>query len=171
MNRVITINLNGVAYQLEESGYEQLRAYLDHDARLLDGDPDQPELLADIEQAHASKFRALLGSHKTVVVTGEVADVITQMGPVQAASGATADAAGGAAGAKPAGSASAASDAGTSRPPRRLYKINDGAMLAGVCNGLSAYLNIDVSFVRIGFVRSEERRVGEEWRSRWAPDQ
>jgi phage shock protein PspC (stress-responsive transcriptional regulator) len=147
MNRVITINLNGVAYQLEESGYEQLRVYLDHAARSLEGNPDKDEILADIEQAIADKFRALLGSYKTVVVTGEVADVITQMGPVQAT-----DAAGAVAGAKPAGSAQAASDAGTPRMPRRLYKINDGAMLAGVCNGLSAYLNIDVSLVRVGFV-------------------
>jgi phage shock protein PspC (stress-responsive transcriptional regulator) len=151
MNRVITINLNGVAYQLEESGYEQLRAYLDHAARRLEGNPDKDEILADIEQAIADKFRALLGTHKTVVVTREVADVITQMGPVQDASGTAPDAAADAAGAKPAGQAQAASDAGTSRPPRRLYKISDGAMLAGVCNGLSAYFNIDVSFIRVGF--------------------
>ncbi len=152
MNRVITINLNGVAYQLEESGYEQLRAYLDHAARSLEGNPDKDEILADIEQAIADKFRALLGAYKTVVSTKEVAEVITQMGPVQGAGGATPDATGAATGAKPADSASAASDAGTSRPPRRLYKIYDGAMLSGVCTGLSAYLNLDVSFVRIGFV-------------------
>ena len=43
MNRVITINLNGVAYQLEESGYEQLRAYLDQAGRQLEGNPDRDE--------------------------------------------------------------------------------------------------------------------------------
>ena len=32
MNKVITINLNGVAYQLEEAGYEALRVYLGKDA-------------------------------------------------------------------------------------------------------------------------------------------
>jgi len=149
MNRVITINLNGVAYQLEESGYEALRAYLDHAARSLEGNPDKDEILADIEQAIADKFRALLGTHKTVVITREVSEVIAQMGPVQGDSGAATEAA---AGAKPAGGAQAASDAGTSRPgTRRLYKISDGAMLAGVCNGLSAYLNVDVSFIRVGF--------------------
>ena len=152
MNRVITINLNGVAYQLEESGYETLRAYLDHAARSLEGNPDKDEILADIEQAIADKFRALLGTHKTVVITREVTEVITQMGPVQDASGAAAEPAAGSAAAKPPGGAQAASDAGMSRPgTRRLYKINDGAMLAGVCNGLSAYLNVDVSFIRVGF--------------------
>jgi len=41
MNRVIPINLNGNAYQLEESGYEALRAYLDHAARRLESNPDK----------------------------------------------------------------------------------------------------------------------------------
>jgi phage shock protein PspC (stress-responsive transcriptional regulator)/uncharacterized membrane protein len=34
---------------------------------------------------------------------------------------------------------------------KRLYKMNDGAMIAGVCNGLAAYFNIDVTVIRILF--------------------
>ena len=41
MNKVITINLNGIAYQLEESGYDALRDYLDHAARRLGNNPDK----------------------------------------------------------------------------------------------------------------------------------
>jgi phage shock protein PspC (stress-responsive transcriptional regulator) len=37
-------------------------------------------------------------------------------------------------------------------PPKRLYRIPDGAMVAGVCNGLAAYFQLDVTLVRIGFV-------------------
>src|ERR1035437_9742525 len=83
MNRVITINLNGIAYQLEESGYEALRTYLDNAARRLDGNPDKDEIMADIEQAMADKFRAVLGANKTVVITKEVTEVIAEMGPVE----------------------------------------------------------------------------------------
>ena len=83
MNKVITINLNGVAYQLEEGGYDALRAYLDHAARRLEGNPDKDEIITDIEQAIADKFRALLGAHKTVVNTKEVTGVIAEMGPVE----------------------------------------------------------------------------------------
>jgi phage shock protein PspC (stress-responsive transcriptional regulator) len=36
--------------------------------------------------------------------------------------------------------------------PKRLYQIRAGAMLSGVCAGLAAYLNIDVTIVRILFV-------------------
>ena len=36
--------------------------------------------------------------------------------------------------------------------PRRLYLIHEGAMLAGVCTGLAAYLHVDVTIVRIVFL-------------------
>src|SRR5664279_2997077 len=81
MNKVIMINLGGVAYQLEEGGYDALRAYLETATARLQGNPDREEILSDIERAIAEKFRALLGSHKTVVVTKEVAAVLAEMGP------------------------------------------------------------------------------------------
>jgi phage shock protein PspC (stress-responsive transcriptional regulator) len=35
---------------------------------------------------------------------------------------------------------------------RRLYRIRQGKQLAGVCNGLAAYFEVDPSWVRIGFL-------------------
>jgi phage shock protein PspC (stress-responsive transcriptional regulator) len=148
MNKVITLNLNGNAYQLEESGYEALRGYLETAARRLDGNPDKTEIITDIEQAIADKFRAVLGPHKTVVVTREVEMIIAEMGPVEDASadeqptsGTTAP-----------GSAKPGGPEGTSTgSPRRLYKIREGAMLGGVCNGLAAYSHIDVTVIRVLF--------------------
>ncbi|HTL68383.1 MAG TPA: PspC domain-containing protein [Lacunisphaera sp.] len=166
MNKVITINLNGIAYQLEESGYDALREYLDTAAHRLAGNPDRDEIIGDIEQAIGDKFRALLGAHKTVVVTKEVLAVIEEMGPVEnaaeeeqpagAAAGATTGAAAGSAGpgarTEAGGAAKAADGAGAPPPVRRLYCIREGAMIAGVCNGIGAYFGIDPTFVRIGFV-------------------
>lgn len=149
MNIVITINLNGNAYQLEKSGYDALREYLESAARRLEGNPDRDEIIADIEQAIADKFRAVLGAFKTVVSTREVGEVIAEMGPVQDAS-APADI--------PPPDAPGQPSGGEARAPgepatgtKRLYKINDGAMLGGVCNGLAAYFNIDVTVIRILF--------------------
>ena len=153
MNKVITINLNGVAYQLEEDGYEALRAYLDSAARRLEVNPDKDEIIADIEQAIADKFRAVLGVNKTVVVTKEVEGVIGEMGPVEDASapaaGSPAADRAAAAGAQAGPRAAAPGEPGAS--PRRLFKIRDGAMVGGVCNGLAAYFGIDVTIVRILF--------------------
>ena len=148
MNKVIIINLNGNAYQLEENGYDALRAYLDTAAGRLEGNPDRDEIIADIEQSIADKFRALLGANKSVVVTKEVEGVIADMGNVE-------DSTGGAT-ATPGSTKTGPAPAPTHDMPagaaKRLYKINDGAMLCGVCNGIAAYLGIDVTIVRIVFV-------------------
>jgi phage shock protein PspC (stress-responsive transcriptional regulator) len=37
-------------------------------------------------------------------------------------------------------------------PRKRLYKIREGAMWGGVCNGFAAYIGADVTWVRIGAV-------------------
>jgi len=159
MNKVVTINLGGNAYQLEEGGYDLLRTYLETAAARLQNNPDRDEILSDIEGAIAEKFRALLASHKTVVATPEVSTVLAEMGPIEAdaepgtagspgGAGRTAGA-GGAAGAGAAGAGAGAERGGT---PRRLYRICDGAMIAGVCNGIAAYFNVDPTLVRLAFV-------------------
>jgi hypothetical protein len=91
MQKVITINLNGNGYQIDESGHAALVAYLDGAERLLKDNPDRA-----------------------------------------GASASNASAAGG--------------------RPRRLYLIHEGAMFAGVCTGLAAYLHVDVTIVRIVFL-------------------
>ena len=159
MNKVVTINLGGTAYQLEEGGYDTLRAYLEAATARLQGNPDREEILSDIEWAIGEKFRALLNVHKTVVITKEVAAVLAEMGPIAAEpgqpagadSGANPGATGAASGAGPS-SAGAAGTAGGGRSPKRLYRIPEGAMIAGVCNGLAAYTNVDPTFLRLGFV-------------------
>lgn len=142
MNKVVTVNLNGNAYSLEEPAYEALRAYLDGADRRLSGNPDRAEIMADLEQAIADRCRRHLGPQKTVIGGGEMASILEQMGPVEA------EPAEGSADTR-AAQDRARTGAGT---PRRLYLIHEGAMFAGVCTGLAAYFNIDVALVRIGFV-------------------
>jgi phage shock protein PspC (stress-responsive transcriptional regulator) len=149
MNKVITINLGGNAYQLEEGGYDVLRAYLDSAGVRLQGNPDRDEIISDIERAIAEKLRALLGSNKTVVETKEVQAVIAEMGPIETDPAEAAAPSAGSAGARPAGEQRTA---GAGPPPRRLYRIHEGAMFAGVCNGIAAYMSVDPTLVRLAFV-------------------
>lgn len=154
MNKVITIHLHGFAFQLEEAGYDALRAYLDHAARQLAANPDKAEILADIEQAIADRFRAFLNANRNVVLAAEVQTVLTEMGPVtdDTATSDTQQTAPRAASASTSGTeqgADTAKPAADSTQPRRLYRLTEGAMIAGVCNGLAAYLGVDVSLVRI----------------------
>src|SRR3989337_4394319 len=55
MQKVISINLNGNAYQLDESGYDRLRDYLADAERQLKENPDRVEIMADSRQAIAGK--------------------------------------------------------------------------------------------------------------------
>jgi phage shock protein PspC (stress-responsive transcriptional regulator) len=165
MNKVITINLNGNAYQLEEAGYDALRVYLDGAALRLAQNPDREEIIADIEQAFADKFRAVLGAYKTVVETKDVLRTIAEMGPVQdnesgaeettssASSQKFAENETGASGQPRQAKSQTRTNAGDTYtgPARRLYKIPEGAMVAGVLNGLAAYLGMDVVAIRLGF--------------------
>jgi phage shock protein PspC (stress-responsive transcriptional regulator) len=145
MQKVVSISLNGNSYQLEEPGYEQLRSYLQRAEARLDGSPDRAEVMNDLEQAIGEKCRGVLGPHKSVVSSAEVDQIIAEMGPVEAAEE------------KPAGGAGApgatAAAGDVPLPPRkRLFKIREGAMWGGVCNGLAAYFGIDVTWVRIAAV-------------------
>src|ERR1700759_2587885 len=147
MQKVITINLNGNAYQVDEAGYSALLTYLDGAQRQLLDNPDRAEIIADLEQAIADKCRAFLGPHKTVVTNAEVDHIIREMGPVDGSGG-------GAAGTTGTADASG-STTGASRPaaaPRRVYTIHAGGMLSGVCTGLAASFHIDVTIIRIIFV-------------------
>jgi len=138
MNKVITINLNGRAYQLEEGGYEALRRYLDEARAKLGDNPDVDEIMADFEQAIADKCDAYLNPQKTVVTAKEMEEIISKMGPVDGAGAA----------------ASGAAKAEPSKPisHKRLFRIREGAWFFGVCNGLAAFFNVDVAIVRVLFV-------------------
>jgi phage shock protein PspC (stress-responsive transcriptional regulator) len=161
MQKVITINLNGNAYQLDERGYDALLAYLEQAERALAGNPDRAEIIADLEQAIADKCILTLGARRTVVDAAEVERILKEMGPVEGPSTSSADA-GAATGAAAADGASAGAGGGSgdsgqrgrpeSSAPRRLYLIREGAMIAGVCNGLAAYIGMDPTIVRILFV-------------------
>ena len=146
MQKVISINLNGIAYQLEEGGYGVLRDYLSRAERELKDNPDRAEIMLDLEQAIADKCQRFLGPHKAIVTEAEVAQIVGEMGPVT--SGPEAEGAG------PKSESGTKQNGGADSSPtaRRLYRLPEGAMLAGVCNGLAAYLQVDVTLVRVGFV-------------------
>lgn len=142
MQKVISINLNGNAYQLDESGYDTLREYLAAAESALASDPDRAEIMSDLEQAIAEKCQRFLGPNKSVVNAGEVEQIVREMGPIEPASEESATGAGEKSG-----------DRKQDEPrPRRLFRNPDGAMIAGVCNGLGSYLGVDVTLVRIAFV-------------------
>ena len=133
MQKVITVSLNGNAYQLDEAAYTQLAAYLDEAARALAANPDRAEIIADLEQALAEKCASYLNAHKNVVTGPELQQIIAQMGPVNDVHAATgAESVNGTQpGPTPDSSPGSAADP-SAAAPRRLYQISEGALISGV---------------------------------------
>ncbi len=162
MKKVVSISLNGIAYQLEEAGYEELRVYLERaEARLKDS-PDRAEVMADLEQAIGEKCARALGPHKTVVSSAEISGILSEMGPVETADEKPAEAP---SDAGFSGAAAASASSAVPPPRKRLFKIREGQMWSGVCNGIAAYLGVDVTWVRIAFVaaRGVHLRASCSW--------
>lgn len=137
MQKVVSINLNGNAYQLEEPAYEALRSYLQRAEGRLEANPDRAEIMADLEQAIAEKCGRYLGPNKSVVTGAEIETIIGEMGPVES----------------PSPDATAQAEPVTGKDgPKRLYQIREGAMVTGVCKGIAAFFDIDVTVVRVVFV-------------------
>jgi phage shock protein PspC (stress-responsive transcriptional regulator) len=154
MNKVISINLNGTAYQLEEQGFEALDAYLREARQQLANNPDIEEILTDLEQAIADKCNRFIRSGKTVVLSTEVDQIIEEMGPVRDSRDDT-DEAGADTGPSFDSEDSKDNDTGqgaSARKPRKLYRLKDDKMVEGICAGIAAYLGIDPTIIRIIFV-------------------
>jgi len=147
MNTVIVVNLNGVAFHIEEPGFHSLRAYLDAAQSQLRDNPDRAEIMADLEQAVADKFGHYLRLHKNVVTVAEINSVIEEMGPVQSDDVAASTEPG-----VPLDCVQQQRGPNVEPTTRRLYQIREGAMVSGVCTGLAAYLRVDVTIVRVAFV-------------------
>ena len=152
MRKVITINLNGSAYQVDEPGYQALSQYLDTAARQLAGNPDAAEIIADLEQAIGDKCDTFLGAHKNVVTAEEIDTILREMGPVEPATGEARPASGASAGAAPPPAGDAPPRQSGTYRARKLYRLPDQGKAGGVCAGLAAYFGIDVVWVRLGFV-------------------
>ena len=130
MNKVVTANLGGKSYQIEENGFDALELYLDQACTRLSGSPDRDAIMNSFEQTIAQKCDVLLSPEKNVISTREMRGIIAEMGPVDP-------------------------DLPAAKPlkvKRKLYLIREGAWIAGVCEGLATYFIIDVMIVRLIFV-------------------
>lgn len=139
MNKVLIINLRGKAYHMEEPGFQKLDKYLEDAKSRLQADPDKEEIIADLEQAIGEKLNRFLNPHKTVVLEKEADEVINEMGPVESSASEETN-------------NKKENEPKTAGTPKRLYKIQEGSMLRGVCQGLAAYFDVDVVLVRIVFI-------------------
>ena len=140
MNRVTIINLAGRALYVEDDGAEAIDRWMEVARATLEDDPDRDELLADFEQVIADRCAAQTAADTDVVTTAAVEEILSALGAVEPAGSEGGEAIEG----EPVA-------AGDGLRERRLYRLTgeDEGMIAGVCAGLAAFVNVDVTVVRV----------------------
>ncbi len=140
MHRVIDIDLEGQPrpFRLHEDAYAALGRYLDGARAGVPDGADSAEVLGDLERSIGAKLTERQGGVDRVLSLADIDAVLGDIGAVGSGTGASA-------GFGPIGGA---------RTPRhrRLFRIRQGQQIAGVCQGLAAYSEIDVAWVRTIFV-------------------
>jgi phage shock protein C len=152
MKPVVAASLNQQPFFFEQEAFEHLERYLLEGSRVLANNPDREEILRDLEQAIAERCPAPTRGGAAVVTLKDLELILEEMGPVTDPSA-------------PHESQSERTheqrdDAAQQsrqqhraeyvRPP--LEQISEGALLSGVCMGLSRYFGIEVSIVRIAMI-------------------
>jgi len=136
VDKTLVISLNGHArqFRLEGDAYDLLSYYLDRAAARLPDNSDRAEVLGDLERSVGDKLVAVLGSEDRVITAADIEAIVEEIGGVEADGETGSD------------------DGLLPRRLRRLHRIREGKQIAGVCTGLANYADIDLAWVRTGFV-------------------
>ena len=121
-------------FRLDEEAFERLDRYLDRAAARLADDPDRDEVIGDLERSVGDRLAALAGAGDRLVSAADLEAVLDEIGTVDTGNG------------------PAPTEEPSAPPRRKLQRIREGQQLAGVCNGLAEYAEVDVAWVRTGFV-------------------
>jgi phage shock protein PspC (stress-responsive transcriptional regulator) len=149
MNKILTINLGGYPYTIDDDAYEILNRYLDSIRRHFKANQSYQEIISDIETRLAEIFGEKLGN-RTIISTADVDAAIAIMGKPEEFGAEPIDG-------QTAGGSSASGTAYDKfrqeyRTGKRLFRDPDDKVLGGVCAGVAAYFGVqDPLWVRIGF--------------------
>lgn len=137
MKKTLTVNLNGIVFHIDDDAYDMLQHYLHEIAEHFQSEDEKKEIMGDIEARIAELFTEKLQKNKNVITLTDVEEIIEIMGkPSQYTDG------------EEETSKDSKSDK-KHQKSRRFYRDPENAILGGIAGGLSAYFNIDVTWIRI----------------------
>jgi len=142
MQKVHTINLGGVIFQMEEDAFEMLKNYLSALRNHFETQAEGTEIANDIEYRLAEMLSQKLGAGKVLIKKTDVEDVIATMGHPTDFD--TDDV--------PKSAENRANNANlesTEKLKRKFFRDADGRIIGGVCTGMAAYFGIDVWVFRV----------------------
>ena len=141
MNKTININLGGIFFHIDEVAYQKLKGYLDAIRRSLSDDPKgRDEIITDIETRIGELLSAKVKDVRQVINEQDIDEVIEVMG-------------------KPEDymvDEEIFNDDSygnySSQRRKKLYRDGSDRFLGGVSSGMAHYLNIDVIWIRLGWL-------------------
>ena len=140
MKKTLTVNLNNVVFHIDDDAYELLQNYLSAVEKQLSED-ERKDVMSDIEARVAELFTERLQRNKNVVNKEDVEQIIEVLGKPSQFGGEESE-------------TETQSETGKQdkKRSRRFYRDPENTVLGGVCGGLSAYLGMDVTLLRIIFI-------------------
>lgn len=139
MNKVLNINLGGIAFTIDEDAYVYLEKYLQSLRNHFQQSEGADEIVHDIEARLAELISEGRGQ-RSIVSLRDVENAVSVMGTPEDF------------GAEPIKHTEGGSASGI-KTGRRLFRDPDDRFLGGVCSGLAAYFGVkDPLWVRMGFL-------------------
>jgi phage shock protein PspC (stress-responsive transcriptional regulator) len=141
MNKIISANINGFVFNIDELAYAKLKAYLD----IIKQKVDNSEVSQDIENRIAELFNEKLKDGRTAIFDADVDDVMQQMGKPDEFAADDEE------GENKSKDSNSSSSYFKQSNRKRLYRDEDDKVIGGVCSGIGAYFGLDPVIIRIGF--------------------
>ncbi len=132
MKQTVQVNIGGCAFNVDEESYSLIDEYLGGLKRYYSNTIDGKEIVEDIEERMAELLLERCGTGNVVSVA-DARHIIGILGTPSAF----------------AEESGADSSKPLEKPKKRLYRNPDGRIIGGVCNGLAAYWNCDVTLIRL----------------------
>ena len=138
MKKTFTINLGGTVFHIDEDAYELLDNYLSNLRIHFSKEEGAEEIVHDMELRISELFSERLREIREVITIKDVEEIITQMGKPEELSGECEE-------------ESHASET-EEKGPRRLFRDGENKVIGGVCSGIAAYMDWDITMVRLLFL-------------------
>ena len=148
MKKVININFQGRVIPIEEEAYAELKKYVESLQRHFANEEGKEEIINDIENRIAELFsEKLKNAAEPLITEATVAAIIASIGRPEEFDGDTVEFA-----STTTSTNTTSNKTNNSFEPRgSLFRNEHDKMLGGVCSGLSTYLRIDTTIIRVIF--------------------
>lgn len=136
MKRTVSVNIKGINFMIEEDAYESLQSYMNRLEEVLQNQTGSAEIIEDVELRIAEICSSKLSDSKTVIEAEDIDEILAQLGDP-----------------------SMYIDDENEIPQttthqyqksteKRLFRDVENGMIAGVCQGMANYFNLDIVVMR-----------------------